>query len=95
MYSVQGGAVCTRGVMRSPSSPDVSADLVQHQIGFIVSLAVEGELSRSVDQPPAVFLRMSSHRSRRCSSIVSSMRLAKIQTCPDGSMTRAVRSPQN
>src|SRR2546423_11600648 len=36
-----------------------------------------------------------SKRSRLSSSVVSSMRVATVHTCPDGSMNHAVRSPQN
>ena len=39
--------------------------------------------------------RVFDHRSRLCSSNVSSTRVAMVHTCPEGSITHPMRSPQN
>src|SRR6266576_6714877 len=39
--------------------------------------------------------RSFSQRSVRSCAVVSSMRVATVQTCPEGSMSQAIRSPQN
>ena len=57
--------------------------------------AVEPSLPALHAQARSCSARMADHRSRLSGSLVSSIRVAMVHTCPDGSMIQAVRSPQN
>src|SRR5439155_5144960 len=52
-------------------------------------------LTQGIRPPPAEPARMRSNRRCLSSSVVSSMRVAMVHTCPDGSIIHAIRSPQN